>query len=384
VDFELSDEQRMLRDATRRLLEARSPLTAVRAAHDSEPGFDRGLWLEGSALGWPGMAVPEELGGSGQGIVELAVVAQEHGRLVQPGPFLPTATVTLALVAAGADRPEVRERTADVLGGAADGTSILSWAFAEPGRGWLPEATATQATRAAGGLVVTGVKTSVQDADVADVLLVTARCDGELVQLLVDRSAPGVSCTRLRGLDLGRHLCEVRLDGVRAPESAVVATGTAAVERDLAAGAVLLCAESVGVGARLLEMTVDYAKMRVQFGRPIGSFQATKHKCATMRSQLQGAQVATYYAAMALAAGTDDADTAASVATSFTSEAVSRIAGEALQIHGGIGFTWEHDLHLYLRRAKSNEVLYGDASLHRELLCRNLEREIPVSAGTGH
>jgi alkylation response protein AidB-like acyl-CoA dehydrogenase len=220
-----------------------------------------------------------------------------------------------------------------------------------------------------GSFRLTARKTVVQDAANARWILAAARLDGETALFLVDRDSAGVSVRGQHTLDVTRNFYEVILDDVTVPAERRLAGGADLVQRVYDEGAVLTCSDALGAGERLLAMTVEYAKVRVQFGRAIGSFQAVKHKCATMRMQLQGARAATYYAAMAADAGAPDASRAASVAKAYVSEAMSTLAGEALQVHGGIGFTWEHDLHLYLRRIKVDEVLYGDPRSHQERLC---------------
>jgi alkylation response protein AidB-like acyl-CoA dehydrogenase len=197
---------------------------------------------------------------------------------------------------------------------------------------------------------------------------VTALEDGAPAGYLVDRDAPGVTVRRQQTLDLTRSFAEVRLDDVRVPPARRLGGGAAAVRRLLDDASVLLAAETLGTLERMLELTVEYVRVRVQFGRPLGSFQAVKQACATMAMQVQGARAATYYAAMAADAGAADAERAACVAASYTSGVAGDIAGWALQLHGGIGFTWEHDLHLFLRRAKSDAVLHGDAAVHRARL----------------
>jgi alkylation response protein AidB-like acyl-CoA dehydrogenase len=253
---------------------------------------------------------------------------------------------------------------------------------AEPHSPWTPEGVATTATPDGDHVLLRGTKTAVQDAGGARWLLVTARLDGEPVSYLVDRDAPGLTVRRQRVMDLTRALYEVHLDGVRVPAQRALSGGGAEVQRLLDQAAVLTCAESLGVAGRLLEMTVEYVKTRVQFGRPIGSFQAVKHKCATMAMLVHGSRAATYAAAMAADADLPDAGRAACAAKAFVADAVSKVGGEALQLHGGIGFTWEHDLHLYLRRGKVDEVLYGDAVVHRERLCGLIqsERAVPVAS----
>jgi alkylation response protein AidB-like acyl-CoA dehydrogenase len=262
----------------------------------------------------------------------------------------------------------------ELLPALAEGKATASWAAAEPGQTWAPASVRTTATVEGDDLVLTGGKTLVQDAQEARWLLVTALLDGTLACVIVDADSPGITIRRQQVLDLTRAFHEVRLDAVRVPTSRRLDLDARQLQRLYDDGAVLTAADALGAGNRLLAMTVDYAKVRHQFGRAIGSFQAIKHKLATMRIQVQAAHAATYYAAMAADAGDPDAERATCVAKAYTSQAMSSLAGEALQIHGGIGFTWEHDLHLYLRRVKVDALLYGDAPLHHERLCALLEQ----------
>jgi alkylation response protein AidB-like acyl-CoA dehydrogenase len=366
VDFELSDEQAMLRAAARDLLSNRASIDVVRARLDQDEDVDPALWRLMAQLGWPGLALPEEYTGAGQGLVELALVAEEIGRAVARGPALPSALVGHAVTRGG----PVALR-AEVLPALASGTAWATWAFAEPRAPWTLDGVHTTARTDGDAVVLDGVKTAVQDAGGARWLLVTARHEGAPASFLVDRDASGVTVRRQRVLDLTRAFYEVRLEGVRVPRTRLVHCATD-VQELLDTASVLQSAETLGVLDRLLEMTVEHLKVRVQFGRPLGTFQALKHKCATMAMLVHGTRAATYYAAMVADAGPEhavDAARAACVAASYSSAATAEVAGEALQLHGGIGFTWEHDLHLYLRRAEADGVLYGDTAIHRDRLC---------------
>ena len=368
MNFELSDEQAMLREASRDLLTERAPVSLLRTQLDDVAEVDQVLWRLAGELGWTGLLVGEENGGSGQGLVEAALVAEEIGRSIARGPFLPALLVARAVERSGSD--DVR---AEVLPLLADGTAWATWAFAEPGRPWSVEGLGATARTDGDHVVLSGRKTAVQDADGARWLLVTALADGVPASFLVDRDAPGLSVRRQRTLDLTRSFAEIGLEDVRVPAARRLGGGDDAVQRLLDDAAVLHAAGTLGTLDRMLELTVEYVKVRVQFGRPIGSFQAVKQACATMAMQVQGARAATYYAAMAadaVATGgeAEDAARAACVAASYTSAVAGEVAGSALQLHGGIGFTWEHDLHLFLRRAKSDAALYGDAVLHRARL----------------
>jgi alkylation response protein AidB-like acyl-CoA dehydrogenase len=375
VDFELSEEQLGLRDSTRRLLTAAADIASTRRIVESGAGYDESLWRKGAELGWPALALPEELGGFGQQLVDLAVVAAEHGRVVLPSPFLPTVVTADAIAAS--PNASVRKEVVPPL---AAGTATAAWAFAEPGRPWSTAGLSLRAGRDGDGFTLDGQKVAVQDARSAQWLLVDAVLDGKPARFVIGTDAAGLTMRRQQAFDISRELDDITLDTVRLPAGSLLSRGDEAgqaIERSLRMITVLACAELVGVAERLLAMTIEHVKVREQFGRPIGSFQAIKHKCATMRIWAQASAAATYYAAMAVDAGAEDADRAVSVAKAYAGDAVSRLAGEALQAHGGIGFTWEHDLHLYLRRAKSNELLYGDPRWHRERLCQLLEAANP-------
>ncbi|MGW0946460.1 acyl-CoA dehydrogenase family protein [Streptomyces sp. NPDC002623] len=374
MDFELSEEQAMLREASRALLADRAPIERVRAWLDADQDVDPDVWRLMSDLGWPGLAVPEEYGGAGQGVVELALVAEEIGRALGRGPIVPTAIVGRALAAWGP--PRLR---AEVLPALVAGSDRATWAFAEPRLPWTLDGVRSTARADGDAFVLDGVKTAVQDAGGARRLLVTALHDGVPASFLVDREAPGVTVRRQRVLDPTRSFHEVRLAGVRVPRERRLGCGPAEIQRLLDEASLLRCADALGVMDRMLELTVEHTRARVQFGRPIGAFQAVKHACADMALLVHASRAATHHAAMAADARADDAARAACAAASYVSAGAGEVAGRALQLHGGIGFTWEHDLHLHLRRARADSVLYGDAAVHRDRLCALL-RPVPASA----
>ena len=364
----------MLREASRALLADRSPIEHVRAWTDRDEDVDPEVWRLTADLGWPGLGLPEEYGGAGQGLVELALVAEEIGRALGRGPFAPTALVGRALAAAGS--PALR---AEVLPALAAGSAWATWAFAEPHAPWSLDGVHATARADGDAIVLDGVKTAVQDAGGAGWLLVTALHDGVPASFLVDRAAPGVAVRRQRVLDLTRSFYEVRLEGVRVPHERRLTAGPDEIQRSLDEASVLRCADALGVMERMLELTVQHTTSRVQFGRPIGTFQAVKHACADMALLVHGSRAATSYAAMATDAGADDAGRAVCAAASYVAPGAGEVAARALQLHGGIGFTWEHELHLHLRRARADSVLYGDAAVHRDRLCTLLRRS-PASA----
>ncbi|OBH44197.1 acyl-CoA dehydrogenase family protein [Mycobacterium mantenii] len=370
MDFELTDEQRGLVDSTRSLLATKFPVSRARELIDGERGFDAELWRHGAELGWPALAIAESDGGLGQQAIDLALVATELGRGLACTPFIPT------VVAADALGRASYEHAPKLLHALAEGSLIATWAFAEFGQPWSVDANSTQARRHADGYLLHGAKVSAQDADTAEILLVDAILDDSPARFTVPTCAPGVEIRRQRTLDVTRSYCDVTFEEVPVAASALVLSGDAArhsIARTMQLNTVLMCAELVGIGQRLLAMTIDYVKDRIQFGRPVGQFQAVKHKCADMRMWVQASTAATYHAAMALDSEHPSADRSVSSAKAYVSDAVNRVAGNALQLHGGIGFTWEHDLHLYLRRARVNSMLCGDARHHREVLCQLVE-----------
>jgi len=370
VNFELTDEQRGLVDSTRSLLASESSVSRARALVDGEAGFDAELWRLGTELGWASLAIAEADGGLGQHSIDLALVAIELGHGLASTPFIPT------VVAADALSRTEGEQNSKLLRSISEGALIATWAFAEFGLPWAATGMNTRAQRRGDGYLLSGSKASVQDADAAQLLIVDALLDDVPTRFLVPADAAGIRIDRQHTLDVTRSYCDVMLDGVFVDANALCASSAAALDsltRTIQLNTVLVCAELVGIGQRLLAMTVEYVKDRVQFGRPVGSFQAVKHKCADMRMWVQASTAATYYAAMALDSDRPDVEHAVSVAKAYVSDAINRVAGQALQLHGGVGFTWEHDLHLYLRRARVNALLSGDARHHRERLCQSVE-----------
>ena len=367
MDFALDEAQQLLANTTRRFLEADNALGAVRSRLETESLVDRAQWKAGSELGWASMMVPESAGGgsvTGQPLVDLAVLAGELGRVLHPAPFLPTNVVADAMVQAGADR--FGSQLSSIVGGG----SLAAWCLSADGNVNGERITA----RSEGDRFrLSGTARFVHGAEVADILLVEAAGADGALRVLVEASAPGVTVRVMCGLDLTRRVCEVSFDEVDVGADAVVATGPGADfgrQRSLAVAAVVQAAEGAGAAERLLSETVRYAKDRVQFGRPIGSFQAIKHRLADLHITVEGMRAAAFYAALAFGDGFDDADEAVAVAGSWVPDAYAGVCGEALQLHGGIAFTWEHDVHLYVRRAKLDQVMYGQSWEHREVLCR--------------
>jgi len=373
VDFAFSSDQQLLKNAARSFLDERCPPAVVRALWDDARGAGDPLWKELAQLGWLGLALPEAHGGSGLGMVETAIVLEEMGRAAYPGPYWPTALAGLLLARAGSEAQQARWLPAIATGGAR-----AAVAFVDADVDWAAEGVTTRAERApGGGLTLTGVKQFVPWAHVADVLVVPARVPDGLALCLVEAAAPGLHLAPVVGMDPGARWVTVRLERTPVAAGAVVGRpdqGAPLLAWLLERAAVGAAAEMLGAARRCLDTSVAYAKVREQFGQPIGAFQAIRHKCAEMLLEVENAHAATYYAAWALDADADDGPLAASVAKAYVGDAARKVCGEAIQVHGGIGFTWEYDLHLYVKRAKALEAMYGDADHHRELIVRHVSR----------
>jgi alkylation response protein AidB-like acyl-CoA dehydrogenase len=349
VELTLSREQRMLVESARRTLARACPATHVRAMESDPLGYDPARWREMARLGWTGMVVPEDAGGGGRPFLDAVLLLEEMGRVLLPSPFLVSCVLAPALLEASANRRWLRR--------IATGETIATLALVEPGwrDEWGHPVTAFDADR------VTGTKSLVPFAAAADVLLVATR-DGEVVAV---PRGPGVGCTRQRTLG-GDHQYEVRFD--RAEGERVAAADTA-LERVRLHAAVGSLAYAVGAAERALEITVEHAKVRVQFGRPIGSFQAVAHRCADMRSEIDAVRYLVYQAAWSLGAGRS-AELEVGAAKAYGNEALRRVFMHAHQVHGAIGFSTEHDLQLFTRRAKAIELAWGSTAAHRERIAR--------------
>ena len=377
MNFAFTPEQEGLRAAARAFLADHSSSEQVRRAMESEAGHDPELWKRiGSELGWPAVAIPEENWGLGLGDVERAALMELMGELLLCAPFFSSLCLAAEALLAGAGETQKRE----LLPGLAEGRTLATLAWAEAGCGPDPTDFASVAEPAAGGFVLRGTKRFVVDGSIAHCLVVAARHPGSRgddgVELFwVPVEAPGLTVRRLPTMDPTRRQAEVVLDGVRVPPEARLdadAGGASALHRTLDRATVALAAEQVGGAQRCLDLSVAYAKERVQFGRPIGSFQAIKHKCADMMVRVESARSAAYYAACVAAEDSAELPRAASLAKAYCSEAFFHCAAESIQIHGGVGFTWEYDPHLYFKRAQAGEHLLGDPAWHRERIARTL------------
>jgi alkylation response protein AidB-like acyl-CoA dehydrogenase len=368
VELELTDDQQLFRETTRKFLETSAPLTVVREiAAENPDGFDRGWWQRGAELGWTSMLVPEDLGGgsvSGEGVMDLQLIAEEMGRMVSPGPLLPTNVVAAAL-----SHPGAAGQHDDVVAGLLSGETIATWAVAEPGGTWSPAEAQLRAQPGDGGFVLQGAKTAVEAAAQADYFLVSARTGEGLTQFLVPADTPGISVTALESLDMVRRFGRVNFDNVRVPGSAVVGEvgGAAAdIERLLQFALIMQCAEMVGAIDQVFTFTLEYSFDRFSFGRALASYQALKHRFADMKLWLEASHASSGAAARAVQAGADNAAELVSVAKSYIGDHGPALLQDCVQMHGGIGVTWDHDLHLFIRRVTQDRVLFGAPSDHRE------------------
>ncbi len=371
MNFAFSEEQEELRRYARQWLSERAPSKSVRRLMETDEGFDRSQWSEIAEMGWQAMAIPEEYGGAGFGFLELVVLLEEQGAALFPSPFFSTVVLAAnALLVAGSEAQKQ-----EYLPHIAAGELVATLAATEPNGRWDESGVEAVATAGKDGWQISGTKSFVIDGHTADLLIVAARTGQGVSLFLVPGDAAGVSRTRLETMDMTRKQARVELADVVVPTEALLGadgSGWTTVERVHESAAVALAAEQVGGAQKCLDMAVAYAKDRHQFGRPIGSFQSIKHKCADMLVQVESAKAAAYYAGWAVSEGNDEVPMVAPLAKSYCSEAYFQCASENIQIHGGIGFTWEHDAHLYFKRAKSSELMFGSPSAHRKVLAQRL------------
>jgi alkylation response protein AidB-like acyl-CoA dehydrogenase len=369
MNFAFSDEQDELRAAVRRFLTEKSPESEVRRLMDTSEGYDTAVWSQmADQLGLQSLTIPEEFGGSGFTYVELTVVLEEMGAALLCAPFFSTVALGAnALLTSGDD-----EAKKSYLPGIASGETIATLAITEDNGKWDFSGIECSAEKKGDGWVLNGHKMFVIDGHVANLIVVAARTGKGVTLFAVEGDAAGLTRTALPTMDQTRK--QARLEFSSTPAALIGTEGgaEAGLAKTLDLAAVALAAEQVGGAQHVLDASVEYAKTRIQFGRPIGSFQAIKHKCADMLLEVESAKSAAYYAAWAAAEDSDELPVVASLAKSYCSEAYFHAAAENIQIHGGIGFTWEHPAHLYFKRAKSSELLLGDPSYHRELLAQRI------------
>jgi len=371
MNFGFNEEQELLRSTARKFFDNECASETVRKLMDGPEGMTPDLWKKIVEQGWTGLIFADEHGGMGLGFVDLVVLMEEMGRAVVPGPFFSTVLLGgLAIREAGTDAQK-KAWLPKISSGEARAT--LAWM--EPSAELGARGITLTATAKGPGFTLDGTKLFVHDANTADVIVVAARTASgkspeEGVSLfLVPKGTPGLSVTLLPTMDQTRKLCEVAFKNVEVGADALMGqagSGWAPLARVIDRATVALCAEMCGGAQKVLEMTVEYAKIRQAFGRPIGSYQGVKHKAADMLVDVENSKSITYYAAWAMDEGVPEGPLAVSMAKAYVSDAYRRVAGAGIQLHGGIGFTWEHDLHLYFKRAKGSEFTFGDATWHRE------------------
>ncbi len=374
MDLGLNEMQEMLKRGAREFLEKECPPSLVRACEAEPAGYSKDLWLRMAQQGWLGMVLPAQYGGAGASFLDLCVLHEEMGRALAPGPFQDLVLSEYLLMDLGSE-----EQRARYLPQMARGDLITTVAYTEPSASYDPDHVNLAAARAGNGFVLKGTKLFVSNAHIADLLLVVARTnpatgkhDG-LTVFAVDPRARGVAITVLDTIASDRQ-CEIVFDDVAVPGDAVVGTvdgAWPAIQKWLDRAKILVCVWSVGGAEYVLEMTVDYAKNRVQFGRPIGAFQAVSHRCADMAVDCDGMRFVTYNAAWRFSEGLP-ADQEVAIAKAWTGEAYRRVTASGHQVHGGVAYMMDHNMQMYYRRAKAAELLYGDGDYHRELVAQGM------------
>lgn len=356
-------ERLLFASTTQSFLEKEASLGRLRELHEAGTSFERKWWRRAAELGWTSLLVPEELGGgsvSADGVSDLALVAELAGKSVAPGPLHPVSTVLAGLV----ESPENHEATIESL---VSGETIASWAVYEPGKPWSPLDATVTATRTPSGYRIDGVKDRVEAGAESDVLLVVAQCDGEVRQFLVPTAAPNVRIEVQRSVDLVKRYARVHFDAVEVDENAVVGTAeqtAGLIRRQSQIAQVLQCAEVVGILDTVLAFTIQWGLDRHSFGRPLASYQALKHKYADLKIWFEACRATTNAAVAEIASRSPGADMAVSVAKSYVGERAPGMVQDCIQLHGGIGVTWEHDLHLYLRRVTLYRSIFGTPEDH--------------------
>ncbi len=371
MDFGFNQEQEALRESVHEFLVKETPTSYARSMADDDVGVTDAVWRSIAQLGWLGLTVPEEHGGSGLGNLELVLVMAEMGAVVMPGPFMSTVCLGVpAILAAGNDADK-----SELLPAVATGERRATVALCESSGSWHPDGVSLSARREGSGFKLEGEKLFVPDARSADDIIVVAALDEGFGLFRVPAGHAGVSLEAMDTVDRTRKLDVVTLDTMLDADNLLgrAPVGREALEALLGVFKTALAAEMAGCARAVLDMSVDYAKIREQFGRPIGSFQAIQHKCADMKVDLENALSLVYYAAWAIDEGQDDALMATAMCKAYASDACSRIVADGVQVHGGIGFTWEHDMQLYFKRVKAGEVTYGDGEENRELVASLLE-----------
>ncbi len=376
MDLGLSEEQEMLKNFARDFLEKECPEKYVRDMEEDERGYSPEVWSKMAEQGWQGLIIPEQYGGAGFCFLDLIVLLEEFGRALVPGPFISTVVGgAIPVLEAGSE-----SQKQEYLPRIASGELIMTLAFTEPSASFEADGVATTATRDGDQYVLNGTKLFIQDANVATMMVVVARRPGSsgedgISLFLLEAQSPGISIETLKTIASDKQ-CEVKLDNVRVPAANLLGEegrGWDAMRRIIQKATVAECAYLVGLAQMDFEISVNYAKERVQFGRPIGSFQAIQHKAADMVTDVDGARFIMYRAAWAVAEGEPDAETQVHMAKSWCSDATRRVVAHGQQIHGGIGFTKDYKIQLFFRRQKRSELMWGDGDYHREKVADALQ-----------
>jgi alkylation response protein AidB-like acyl-CoA dehydrogenase len=375
MDLALSEEQEMLKTMARDFLSDKLPKTAVKEIEESESGYSSEMWKEMAGLGWMGLVLPEKYGGGGMSFLDLAVLVEEMGRACLPGPYFSTVILGgLSILDVGSDEQKQKH-----LPGIASGETIFTLALTEASARYDASGIELKATADKDGYVLNGTKLFVPDAHIADYILCVARtgkgakAEDGITIFIVDAKSPGISTTVLKTI-ANDKLCEVVFDQVKVPKENILGQpdqGWSEVNKIIQRAAVAKCCEMVGCIQQALDMTVEYAKDRKQYDRPIGSFQVIQHYCADMATDVDGTRLSTYQAAWMISEGLPCTQEVA-VAKAWAGEACQRVMALAHQIHGAIGVTIDHDLQYYTRRAKAAEVTFGDASFYREIVAQEM------------
>jgi 3-oxocholest-4-en-26-oyl-CoA dehydrogenase beta subunit len=366
MDLGLSEEQEMLKNVSRDFLEKEVPEKYVRDMEEDERGYSPEVWSKMASQGWQGLLIPEEYDGSGFGFLDLVVLLEEFGRALVPGPFISTQQATIALLEGGS-----AEQKKQYLPRIASGEAIGTLAITEPSARWDAEGIQLKAEKGADGYTLNGTKLFIPDANVADLMVVAARTgqgDQGISLFIVDAKSQGISTELLKTIAADKQ-CEVKFDNVKVPAANRLGgegKGWEILQKVTLKATVMECAYLVGLAQMDFEISVNYAKERVQFGRPIGSFQAIQHKCADMVTDVDGARFIMYRAAWSVAEGEPDAALNVHMAKAWCSDATRRVVAHGQQIHGGIGFTKDYKIQLYFRRQKRSELMWGDGDFHRE------------------
>ena len=368
MQFGLTETQQILKNSAREFFAAECPIAEVRRLMETPTAYHAVLWQKMAHQGWTGIIFDEEYGGLGLGLVEMAVALEEMGRALVPGPYLSMLLAGVAIGAAGnpAQKRKWLSRISMV-------EAHATLALLEASASWDPDAVQLDARPTPAGCALNGRKMFVPDAATADFLVCAARRGPDLGLFIVPRGARGLTVSPLPAIDETRKLYQVAFEDVPVAEEDFLALGDsarAALDRALAVATVALAAEMVGGMQRVMEIAVEYAKARKQFGKPIGQFQAVQHLCADMLLLTESSRSAAYYAAWALQQRAPEADVAVSIAKAYASDAYREVGNRGIQVQGGMGFTWENDVHLYYKRAKASELMFGDATYHRERIAR--------------